>query len=105
MSTRKPLPDAFSLSLTYLFSSLVPLIPRSRFPPRLLKASILSFESVRERALTRGSFRVVRLASSEKFVSLFSLFLRPRRVFWVECYFDEVAFRGFLWIPRILTER
>ena len=39
-----------------------------------------------------------------QFVSLFSLFLRPRHVLWVGCYFDEVAFRGFLWIPRILTE-
>ena len=39
-----------------------------------------------------------------QFVSLFSLFLRPRRVFSVGCYFEEVPFRGFLWIPRILTE-
>ena len=38
------------------------------------------------------------------FVSLFPVFLRPLLVFWVECHFDEVVFRGFLWIPRILTE-
>ena len=62
----------------------------------LLKASVSSFDSVRERALTRGSSRVVRIASSEQFVSLFSVFLRPRLVLWVECYFDEVAFRGSL---------
>ena len=54
---------------------------------------------------TRGSYRVVRLASSEQCVSLFSVFLRPLLVQWVECYFDGVAFRGFLRIiPRILTE-
>ena len=61
------------------------------------------FEFSSENFLTRGLFRVARLAPSGQFVSLFSLFLRPRRVFWVECYFDEVAFRGFLWIPIILT--
>ena len=70
----------------------------------LLKASISSFDSVRERALTRGSSCVVCIAASEQFVSLFLVFLRPRLVFWVACYFDEVVFRGFLSIPRILTE-
>ena len=59
---------------------------------------------MRERALTRGAYRVVRLASSEQCVSLFLVFLRPLPVQWVECYFDGVAFRGFLRIPRILTE-
>ena len=70
----------------------------------LLKASISSFDSVREWALTRGSSRVVRIVASEQFVSLFLVFLRPRLVFLVACYFDEVVFRGFLSIPRILTE-
>ena len=59
---------------------------------------------MRERALTHGSSRVVRIVASEQFVSLFLVFLRPRLVFWVACYFDEVVFRGFLSIPRILTE-
>ena len=31
-------------------------------------------------------------------------FLWPLLVSWVACHFDEVVFRGFLWIPRILTE-
>ena len=69
-----------------------------------LKASISSFDSVREGALTRGSSRVVCIVASEQFVSLFLVFLRPRLVFLVACYFDEVVFRGFLSIPRILTE-
>ena len=47
----------------------------------LLKASISSFDSVRERALPRGSSRVVRIAASAQFVSLFLVFLRPRLVF------------------------
>ena len=59
---------------------------------------------MRERALTRGSSCVVCIAASEQFVSLFLVFLRPRLVFLVACYFDEVVFRGFLSIPRILTE-
>ena len=70
----------------------------------LLKASISSFDSVRAWALTRGSSRVGRIVGSEQFVSLFLVFLRPRLVFWVACYFDEVVFRGFLSIPRILIE-
>ena len=70
----------------------------------LLKASISSFDSVRERALPRGSSRVVCIAASAQFVSLLLVFLRPRLVFLVACYFDEVVFRGFLSIPRILTE-
>lgn len=60
-------------------------------------ASISSFESVRERALNRGKCRVVRLASSEQCVSLFSVFLRPLLVQWVECYFDGVAVQGKKW--------
>ena len=43
-----------------------------------------------------------RINSSE--ISLMLTELRPRRVLWVECYFDEVAFRGFHWIPRIVPE-
>ncbi len=66
-----------------------------------MKASISSFDSVREWALTRGSSRVVRIVASEQFVSLFLVFLRPRLVFLVACYFDEVVFRGFLSIPKI----
>ena len=69
-----------------------------------MKASISSFDSVRAWALTRGSSRVGRIVGSEQFVSLFLVFLRPRLVFLVACYFDEVVFRGFLSIPRILTE-
>ena len=47
--------------------------------PRILTVS--SFDSVRERALTRGSSRVVRIAASAQFVSLFLVFLRPLLVF------------------------
>ena len=55
-------------------------------------ASIASFELVRERSPPRCLKAVC------------FPFLWPLLVFWVACHFDEVVFRGFLSIPRILTE-
>ena len=79
----------------------------------LLKASISSFDSAREWALTRGSSRVVRIVASAQFVSLLFIFLRRRLVFSVACYFDEVVFSWFsfdsknsdrtpIWIVRLV---